>query len=96
MRSIGESFQSAITTPGVNLTGYGNAIAQSWRDLDRLRDLNQSATLTMGDQFARFYYKHSRSINVQKSRMRIFFFVSRLTHAHLDMFLYIDRFENDC
>ena len=27
---IGKSFQSAITGPQINLTGYGNATAQSW------------------------------------------------------------------
>ena len=29
LRGIGKSFQSAITAPRVNLTGYGNATAQS-------------------------------------------------------------------
>ena len=29
-RGIGKSFQSAITAPRMNLTGYGNATAQSW------------------------------------------------------------------
>ena len=28
-RGIGKSFQSAITAPRMNLTGYGNATAQS-------------------------------------------------------------------
>ena len=32
LRGIGKSFQSAITAPRMNLTGYGNATAQSWRD----------------------------------------------------------------
>ena len=31
LRGIGKSFQSAITAPLMNLTGYGNATAQSWR-----------------------------------------------------------------
>ena len=30
LRGIGKSFQSAITAPRINLTGYGNATAQSW------------------------------------------------------------------
>ena len=30
LRGIGKSFQSAITAPRANLTGYGNATAQSW------------------------------------------------------------------
>ena len=30
LRGIGKSFQSAITAPRMNLTGYGNATAQSW------------------------------------------------------------------
>ena len=29
LRGIGKSFQSAITAPRMNLTGYGNATAQS-------------------------------------------------------------------
>ena len=29
LRGIGKSFQSAITAPRINLTGYGNATAQS-------------------------------------------------------------------
>ena len=29
LRGIGKSFQSAITAPQINLTGYGNATAQS-------------------------------------------------------------------
>ena len=29
VRGIGKSFQSAITAPRLNLTGYGNATAQS-------------------------------------------------------------------
>jgi len=29
LRDIGKSFQSAITAPRMNLTGYGNATAQS-------------------------------------------------------------------
>ena len=32
LRGIGKSFQSAITAPRMNLTGYGNATAQSWSD----------------------------------------------------------------
>ena len=31
LRGIGISFQSAITAPRMNLTGYGNATAQSYR-----------------------------------------------------------------
>ena len=31
LRGIGKSFQSAITAPRMNLTGYGNATAQSWQ-----------------------------------------------------------------
>jgi len=30
LRGIGKSFQSAITAPRMNLTGYGNATAQSY------------------------------------------------------------------
>ena len=32
LRGIGKSFQSAITAPRINLTGYGNATAQSYRN----------------------------------------------------------------
>ena len=31
LQGIGKSFQSAITAPRLNLTGYGNATAQSWQ-----------------------------------------------------------------
>ena len=37
LRGIGKSFQSAITTPRMNLTGYGNATAQSWLDFHWIR-----------------------------------------------------------
>lgn len=30
LRDIGKSFQLAITTPRLDLIGYGNATAQSW------------------------------------------------------------------
>ena len=30
LQGIRKSFQSAITAPRMNLTGYGNATAQSW------------------------------------------------------------------
>jgi len=30
LRDIGKSFQSAITAPRIDLTGYGNATAQNW------------------------------------------------------------------
>ena len=34
MRGIGYSFQLAITTPRINLIGYGTATAQSYRVLE--------------------------------------------------------------
>ena len=39
LRGIGRSFQSAITAPRVNLTGYGNATAQKLTFLIRDRVL---------------------------------------------------------
>ena len=32
-RGIGYSFQLAITTPRINLIGYGTATAQSWQQI---------------------------------------------------------------
>ena len=40
LRGIGKSFQSAITAPRMNLTGYGNATAQSWLEKGRIKVLS--------------------------------------------------------
>ena len=40
VRGIGSSFQLAITTPRINLIGYGTATAQSWRKLDSYENIS--------------------------------------------------------
>ena len=45
LRGIGKSFQSAITAPRINLTGYGNATAQSYRSCV-IKDVFKQQVLT--------------------------------------------------
>ena len=48
LRGIGKSFQSAITAPRINLTGYGNATAQSWLITNRDPVLSKGFFLPCG------------------------------------------------
>ena len=49
LQGIGKSFQSAITAPRMNLTGYGNATAQSWVVTARIEFYSKTSLSSMWD-----------------------------------------------
>ena len=50
-RGIGYSFQLAITTPRINLIGYGTATAQSWKAYTLLSFYIQLSCIGMVEEF---------------------------------------------
>ena len=65
LRGIGKSFQSAITAPRMNLTGYGNATAQSWLIKAAVSYLQQSILPSMWDVFVSFNF-HTEEVLFQQ------------------------------
>ena len=84
---IGKSFQSAITAPLMNLTGYGNATAQSWRSNTGIKFYSKTLFSSMWDLTSSHVYDHFFSSLLWRKVIILWRFYPAGSHSSVKVFL---------